>query len=269
MLEILDSANKIVTRFSSSDKPDDIEAIGKEVNIPTYWTRPSQILSTAAGMQRFVWNLHYPAPEGQRPEYPIAAIYGDTERHPLGPWALPGNYTVNLTVNGLSYTQPLTVKMDPRVKTSPEGIAQQHSIAMHSYEGMKQVRDALEQVRKIRAQLRDLRGRATQGALANAIDALERKAAALEGTGGGFRGGGGGASASSQPSLSRISGELLGLMGLVEGADVAPTTQAVAAARQIQSALGQILARWSETKDKDMKALNEQLVRAGLPPIVN
>ena len=64
-----------------------------------------------------------------------------------------------------------------------------------------------------------------------------------------------------------MSGELLGLMGLVEGADVAPTTQAVAAARQIQSSLGQILARWSETKDKDVKALNEQLVRAGLPAL--
>jgi hypothetical protein len=132
---------------------------------------------------------------------------------------------------------------------------------------MKQVREALEQVRKIRSQLKDLRGRASQGALAGAIDALERKAAALEGTGGGFRGGGGGAGASSQPSLSRVSGELLGLMGLVEGADVAPTTQAVAAARQLQSSLGQILARWSETKDKDVKALNEQLVRAGLPAL--
>jgi len=266
VLDILDSANKMVARFSSSDKPDDIEAIGKEVNIPTYWIRPSQILSTAAGMQRFVWNLHYPAPAGQRPEYPIAAIYGDTERHPLGPWAMPGTYTIKLTVNGQSYTQPLTVKMDPRVKTSPEGIAQQHSIAMQSYEGLKQVRDALEQVRKIRSQLKDLRGRASQPALANAIDALERKAAALEGTSGGFRGGGG-TSASSQPSLSRMSGELLGSMGLVEGADVAPTTQAVAAARQIQSSLDQILARWSEAKDKDVKTLNEQLVRAGLPPL--
>jgi len=265
VLEILDSANKLVARFSSSDKPDDIDAIGKEVNIPTYWIRPSQILSTAAGMQRFVWNLHYPAPEGQRPEYPIAAIYGDTERHPLGPWALPGTYTVKLTVNGRGYTQPLTVKMDPRVKTSPEGIARQHSIAIGSYEGMKQVREALEQVHKIRSQLKNLRGRASQAALVDTIDALERKAAALEGTSGGLRGGG--AVASGQPSLSRMSGELLGLMGLVEGADVAPTTQAVAAARQLQSSLEQILARWSETKDKDVKALNEQLVRAGLPAL--
>src|SRR4030095_13231054 len=37
VLEIQDSSNKPVARFSSADKPDDIEAIGKDVNIPTYW----------------------------------------------------------------------------------------------------------------------------------------------------------------------------------------------------------------------------------------
>jgi len=267
VLEISDSSNKLVARFSSADKPDDIEAIGKEVNIPTYWIRPSQVLSTQAGMQRFVWNLHYPPPEGQRPEYPIAAIYGDTERHPLGPWVLPGNYTVKLTVNGRSYTQPLTVKMDLRVKTLPDGLAQQHAIAMRCYDGMKQARDAIEQVRKLRTQLRALRDRAGQGAVAEAIAALERKAAGLEGGGGGLRGGGGRGGGSSEPSLSVVSGELLGIMGLVEGADVTPTTQAVAASEQVQKSLAGVLSRWSSMRDKDVKALNEQLGKAGLPSL--
>jgi len=30
--------------------------------------------------------------------------------------AAPGSYTVKLTVNGKSYTQPLIVKADPRVR---------------------------------------------------------------------------------------------------------------------------------------------------------
>ena len=42
----------------------------------------------------------------------------------------PRGYTVKLTVNGKSYTQPLTVKMDPRVKTSPAGLA----AAVHAFE---------------------------------------------------------------------------------------------------------------------------------------
>ena len=265
VLEINDTSNKLVARFSSADKPDDIEAIGKEVNIPTYWIRPTQVLSAEPGMHRFVWNMHYPAPEGQRPEYPIAAIYGDTERHPLGPWVLPGNYSVKLMVGGRSYTQPLTVKMDPRVKTPPEGLSQQHEIAMRSYEGMKQAREAIEQIRKLRTQLRGLRDRAGQGTVGDAITALERKAAALEGAGGGFRGGGGGQAASGESSLSRVSGELLGLMNLVEGADMTPTSQAKAASEQLQQSLAGVLVRWRELKEKDVATLNQQLKQGGLP----
>lgn len=159
--------------------------------------------------------------------------------------------------------------MDPRIKTSSEGLHQQHEIAMRSYEGLKPVHDALTQVRKLRSQLRDVRGRAPQGPLVDAINALERKAAALEGAGGGFRGGGGGRAASTEPSLNAMNGELLGLMGLVEGADVPPTTQAMAGSAQVQRALAGVLSRWNEMKNTDVKALNEQLSKAGFPALTN
>ena len=56
-------------------------------------------------------------------------------------------------------------------------------------------------------------------------------------------------------------------MGVVEGADVTPTTQAIAASKEVQQKLSQALARWAELKDKDVKALNEQLSKAKLPQI--
>lgn len=90
--------------------------------------------------------------------------------------------------------------------------------------------------------------------------ASRRRSTRFEGAGGGFRGGGGPGGASGEPSLTRINGELLGLMGLVEGADVAPTTQAVAASDQAQQTLARVLSRWRKLKDKDAKLLNEQLV---------
>src|SRR5262249_7123267 len=157
---------------------------------------------------------------------------------------------------GRSYSQPLTVKMDPRVKISHDGLTQQHTIAMRCYEGLKQVHDALEQVRKLRAQLRDLRERAGQGALADAINALERKAEALEGAGGGFRGGGGAGQGGTEPSLSRLNGELVGLMGVAEGADVAPTTQATAASDELQKQLNDAMSRWGDLRNRDVKSLN-------------
>jgi hypothetical protein len=114
-LEILDARGQLVRRFSSDDKPDVTEADLKKQLIPLYWLRPFHALPSDAGMHRWVWDLHYPAPDSSRHEYPISAIPGDTPRYPLGPTALPGAYTARLTANGKSYTAPFTVKMDPRV----------------------------------------------------------------------------------------------------------------------------------------------------------
>src|SRR5439155_3588290 len=109
------------------------------------------LLATAAGMHRFVWDLHYPPPEGARRSYPIAAIYRDTPSAPPGPWVLPGRYIVKLTVGGRNYVQPLTVKMDPRVKIPAAGLQQQFELSLQCYDGMRQAREALAQVRKLRA----------------------------------------------------------------------------------------------------------------------
>jgi len=110
-LEVLDSGNQLVRRFSSTDQSPPIP----QLNIPTYWIRSFQPLSTAAGMHRFVWDLHGTATGGggRGGGYPISAIYHDTPGG-QGPWMPPGMYTVKLTVNGRSYAQPLVVKPDPR-----------------------------------------------------------------------------------------------------------------------------------------------------------
>jgi photosystem II stability/assembly factor-like uncharacterized protein len=107
-LEIFDSGNALVRRFSNADKP---APPAPTLTVATEWLRPFQPLSTAAGMHRFVWDLHAaPGPGG---DPPISAIYRDT---PVaqGEWMPPGTYIVKLTVDGRSYTVPLVVKPDPR-----------------------------------------------------------------------------------------------------------------------------------------------------------
>jgi delta 1-pyrroline-5-carboxylate dehydrogenase len=97
--------------------------------------------------------------------------------------------------------------------------------------------------------------------MAEAIAALDQKAAGIEGAaGGGPRGGGG-------SGLSRLASELLSIMNLVEEADATPTTQAVAASEALQKSLADALLNWSEIKDRDVKSINEQLRQAGLPAI--
>jgi photosystem II stability/assembly factor-like uncharacterized protein len=258
-LEILDGRNELVRRFSSADKPEPV--VEKDLTIPTYWIRPPQILPARPGSHRFMWDLHYPPPEGERQSYPMSAIYRNTPSEPRGPAVLPGQYTVRLTVGGQSYTQPLTVKMDPRVKTPPEGLAQQHALSMQCYEGMRQVRRTLEQVRGLRARVKDLREHVPAGPRAEALAALDQKAAALEGQGPGpGRRGRGGPGA---PSLNRLHGELGALLSLLQGADAPPTTQAVAAAVELEKSLTRLLERSKELDGPEVKALLEDKPEKG------
>lgn len=262
-LEILDRSSRVVRRFSSADRPEPINP--DQLAYPTYWFRPTQILSARAGMQRFVWDLHFPPPEGFPRSYPISAIYRNTPTVPLGPTVLPGDYTIRLMVNGKSFTAPLTVKMDPRVTTPAEGIARMFEVSFGSYEGIRKIRAAQSEIASLRAQMKSIKESAGQGAIAEAIDALDKKAAALDG---GARVGGRGGQAGAvggEPTLARLAGELNTIMGIAEGADAAPTTQATSAYNQSRQSLDELLARWNEIKSRDVNDLNEKLRRANLP----
>jgi hypothetical protein len=87
-------------------------------------------------VHRLAWDLHYPYPKNAEFEYPISAAPYDTPKEPRGPWVLPGAYTVRLTANGQTITQPLVVKMDPRVTSSAVGLALQFSLSKQLYDAM-------------------------------------------------------------------------------------------------------------------------------------
>ena len=262
-LEILDDTGKLVRHFASADKPESLNE--KEMVVPNYWVRPPQVLSGEPGMHRFVWDLHYPPPESVTREYPISAIYHDTPLYPLGPIILPGKYTVKLTASGASFTQALIIKMDPRVKTTAEGLRQQFELENKIAEAMHRDYEALQQVRTLRSQLKELKKSATQGPTADALSALEKKAGDLEGDEGGY-----GARFLSTPegrTLARLNAGLYNLLQNVDSGDAAPTTQAIATFADVQEALGEQLTRWNEINNQDIPALNNLLRQAGNSPL--
>lgn len=206
-LEIYDSANLLVRRYSSNDKPETPEP---GLNVPLYWIRPFADLSAEPGLHRFVWDLHGPPPAVEAHEYPISAIYGDTPRFPLGPAALPGRYTVKLTAGGITLSQTLTVKMDPRVKAPAPGLTQQFRLATKVCAMLREDSDALEQVRALRAK---------SSFVNRAVE-------------------------TSQGNLARLNEELSQILAVLEGSDDTPTTQAVAAVAHAEAALQVQLSQW-------------------------
>src|SRR5580692_9064031 len=169
-LQILDGSGRVIRSFSSADKPEvTTNQLGKELNVPLYWIRPPQILSAAEGSHRFVWDLRIPPPGSVRHDYPISAIVHDTPRYPLGPAVMPGTYTVKLEAAGQTLTQPIEIKMDPRVSTPTDELKQQFDLASRIWDAMNTTYANLGQVRSLRAQLKDLGRQAPKGDLTDAI----------------------------------------------------------------------------------------------------
>jgi photosystem II stability/assembly factor-like uncharacterized protein len=263
VLEILDASGAVVRRYASTDP---VEEIDPNLAVPTYWVRPPQTVSTRAGLHRFVWDLHWTPLPGGRGGLPMTAIAHNTVPTPTGPWVQPGDYTVRLTVGGNSYTQPLTVRMDPRVRTSAEGLRQQFALSKALYDGALAAQGALGQLRTIRQQVADRQGRTPQGAAADALKAFDAGAAALEGAGdGGFRGGfGGGGNAESLNAVIRGLGSLLGRL---QAADVAPLPRLIEAVEAQQANAASVMARWKALRDTELPQLNRQLEQARMPAI--
>ncbi|MGH9398200.1 MAG: WD40/YVTN/BNR-like repeat-containing protein [Terriglobia bacterium] len=260
MLEILDAKGKLVRSYSSADKMgESITKLKKTLQIPVYWIRPSKALPADAGMHRWVWDLHYPPPASLHYDYPISAVPHDTPLYPRGPFAIPGQYTVRLTVNGRSLTRPLMVKMDPRVKASHADLEQQFKLAMELAAETHEDYRALEQVRSLRGQLEKLKGRGSTRIATNTIASLDQETTALLGAGQ--------SSGSKVENLSKLNGELNDVLGIVDGADEAPTMAAVGASQTLGVTLKQLLVRWNKLKAHDVPALNRMLEAAKLPPV--
>ena len=261
-IEILDSAGKLVRRYSSNDetrKLDETQAF------PTYWFNPPAPLSKNAGLNRFVWDLRYERPPALSYGYSIAAAFGqDAIMLPQGPLVLPGSYQVRLTAGGRSYTAPLPVKLDPRVSVAPVALVQQLALELKIVEAMKQTYAAVGELRELRSQLKDLQDKlktdASAGGVLAAVNALDKQAAELT------------AVEQQWPpvgvvSVASLNGALGTLLVLVEGSDAAPTAQAAAAFVTYRQLLDRQLAKLTALKAKELPALNAMLQQRQLAPL--
>jgi hypothetical protein len=142
-VELVDASGK-VTACQASDtpvKPVDTEAI----NVQAIWEQPAPPPSATAGMHRIALNVAAPrgfgggggGRRGAAPPPPVDACHpagtpapqpeaGPPNRNRGVSGLQPGEYTVKLTVDGQTYTQPVNIQPDPRnlptgADPSPEG----------------------------------------------------------------------------------------------------------------------------------------------------
>ncbi|MHB1225619.1 MAG: WD40/YVTN/BNR-like repeat-containing protein, partial [Gemmatimonadaceae bacterium] len=240
-LEIMNAQGQLVRRYTSADTSMAPADIG---NVPALWIRPTKVIAATPGMHRFVWDMRYAPPSGIAPSYPISAIPANTPRNPRGPLVTPGSYTVRLTVDGQATTQPLTVRMDPRVRATPAVLAHllERSLAVRA--ALDSTDAALRDIAERRAAIATARSGAAAARLAT-LDSLDRRLAALAGSAGGR-----GAPAGGPETLARGQGQLATLYNLLQEADVAPTTQLEEAITERLRAQDALLAQWRQLSSR-------------------
>jgi photosystem II stability/assembly factor-like uncharacterized protein len=259
-LEILDTHGQLIRKFSSTDKPDVAEADLKKQLIPLYWLRPFPSLSSEAGMHRWVWDLHYPAPNSTRHEYPISAIPGDTPRYPLGPTVLPGSYTARLTANGKSYTASFTVKMDPRVNVPAASLENKFQLEMQLALLLSETSRAVLQAESLSEPLLKLSQQAS-GATRDSVQAFQNKLTAVLGASAGS------AAPSDEATLTRVNGQIAVLYGQVWQVDAPPTVAQSDASAAVEHDAQDVMKRWNALETSDLPALNRALSGASLPEV--
>jgi photosystem II stability/assembly factor-like uncharacterized protein len=231
-LEVLDAKGQVVRTYSSKDKPFEPPT---PPAFPAYWFKPENLLSAEGGMHRFLWDVRYSAPLVAQPGYSMFTVAGrDVPREPSGPQALPGAYQVRLTADGKTYTQPFKLIMDPRVKTTPQGLEKQFSLELKLVQVLQQANQAVEDIHA-----------AAQAGKITADD--EKKLAGARRRRGEPEPQG---PPNQQPAFAQVIGNLAQLIVTIDSADAAPTTQATQAAEKTLAQAQALFQQWEALKRK-------------------
>jgi photosystem II stability/assembly factor-like uncharacterized protein len=263
-LEILDARGKVVRTYSSTEPVFDPDP-GKNLaayddvckktptaaycGLPLYWPAPQFIVSTKAGMHRFSWDLKFdpvsPAdliPAGD--EEATGAVPGHTYPNYNVPWVPPGTYTVRLTVDDVSTTQPIVVRLDPRVRIAPQALAALNMLSTGLYWEAVAAHRAFNEAKALAATL-TARSGAAADPIKDELEALaptglQRNVRLLRRRG----------ATAPTPSLEAASNALQAAAMAMQSAEVAPTAAQVAAAAAARAQARRVMARWAAVKAK-------------------
>ncbi len=253
-LDIVDAKGAVIRHLTSeADAP---VAEAAQPPHPGFWIAPSAPLPTAAGMHRVHWDLRHDAPASFTHSFEINATPGRTPVSPEGALALPGTYTLRLTVDGVVSTQSVSLRNDPRSPASPAALAAQHALLMSLGAAARAAYDAQVAAGAMRAAVTAELQRDASLAAAAPVMALN---AALDSVSG--------AGSASAPTFRTLNSTLVQQYTAHDNADIAPTAAMRAAYLAACKDLAAASGRWSVIERAVAPAASALLLQRGRPAL--
>jgi photosystem II stability/assembly factor-like uncharacterized protein len=240
-LEFEDANGAAIESFSSDAKPKDDDG---------------GVVTAAAGLNRFVWDMRYP--DGRGVDGKTYFLGGTL----TGPRIVPGSYKVKLTAGGQAFTQDFEIKKDPRLATTDADYAKQFQMSLAVRDKVSELDDAVNRINRILKQLEtasqsakaDKAVRDAASNLTEELSAVRQKLIEPRFTG-----------FDDQTLIFplQLNNRLASLQGYLEG-DHAPTDQDAAVFQQLSSDLGQALGKLKQVLETDVPPFNSRLKSRGL-----
>ncbi len=198
------------------------------------------------GLNRFTWDGRYPGPA----TFDCNILWGASADQ--GPMAVPGRYQVRVSANGETVTQPVTLRMDPRLKgVTQADLQKQFDLAMKVRDRVTAADSAVIRIRLMRSQI--AKKVAADPSLAAAAQPVADKLLAIEEELYQVR------NRSGQDPLNfpiKLNNRLAALMRSVETGDARPTDASYVVFKELSAQLDAVLLRLRQVTRADVTALN-------------
>jgi hypothetical protein len=266
-LEITDSLGKVVQTIQGA--PPDAGRGGRGGDAPAGAEQPPvdetggrgrggpPTTSTAAGLNRFSWNVQYPAAT----TFPGMVLWGATTN---GPTALPGTYQAKLTVDGKTQTQTFAVRKHPLHDQSDADLREQFDLATQIRDKVSEANGAVIRIRKIKDAVKASLEKSSDAGLKSAGDKLSADLSAVEEEIYQVR------NRSNQDPLNfpiKINNRLASLLLTVERGDGKPIAVAPAIFKDLSDELKVQTDKLAQILSTDLPAYNDEAKRAGAAAI--
>jgi photosystem II stability/assembly factor-like uncharacterized protein len=211
-----------------------------------------------AGLSSFTWDMRY-APAAS---FPNMILWGGST---TGPQAPPGKYTVRLTADGKTVSQPLVVKRNPWHEATDADLQAQFALAIQLRDKVSEANNAVIQIRDVKRQVTDRLTKSQDPQLKAAGDKLDKDLSAVEEEIYQVR------NQSGQDPLNfpiKINNRIASLLGVVSSADAKPIASAYPIFTDLNGELKVQTDRLMKALNADLPAFNVEAKRLGLEPIV-